>query len=230
MLSCASLINIVVFYFKFGEKISCLHFIGVSLMLLCIICISVAATAAKEEVEDFDSDDTMGLSQVTAGILAIGCGLVGAMLMSTKHLFIKLFKSNYSGVDMGVDSSMCEYALYTFLLIPLSDEIDIGWKEIGIGAGAGVLMCLGRIFISIGVSTGLAAPAQALMSTLALHQALWSAAVAGQTLSFFQILGLIFGILGVFSISFFDHLATKVKRANKLKELRNSLSTIEEVK
>ena len=169
LLSCASLFNIIVFYFKFGEKISCLHFIGVVLMLLCIICISVAATAAKEEVEDFDTDDTMGLSQMTAGILAICCGLVGAMLMSTKHLFIKLYKFNYSGVDMGVDSSMCEYAIYTFLLFPLSQEVDIGWKEVGIGAGAGILMCLGRIFISIGVSTGLAAPAQALMSTLAIH-------------------------------------------------------------
>ena len=120
LLSCASLINIVVFYFKFGEKISCLHFIGVALMLACIVCISVAATAAKEEVGDFDSDDTMGLSQVTAGILAIVCGLVGAILMSTKHLFIKLYKFNYSGVDMGVDSSMCEYALYSILLYPLS--------------------------------------------------------------------------------------------------------------
>ena len=62
LLSCASLINMVVFYFKFGEKISCLNFVGVSFMLACIICISVAATAGKDEVEDFDENDTMGLS------------------------------------------------------------------------------------------------------------------------------------------------------------------------
>ena len=47
LVSFASLINIVVFYFKFGEKISYLHFIGVILMLLCIICISMAATGAE---------------------------------------------------------------------------------------------------------------------------------------------------------------------------------------
>ena len=61
LLSCASLINIAVFYFKFGEKISCLHLIGILFMLGCIVCISVAATTGKE-IEDFDEDESMGLS------------------------------------------------------------------------------------------------------------------------------------------------------------------------
>lgn len=62
LLSCASLINMVLFYVKFGEKISCFNFIGVSLMLASIICISVAATAGNDEIEDFDEDNTMGQS------------------------------------------------------------------------------------------------------------------------------------------------------------------------
>ena len=105
--------------------------------------------------------------------------------MSLKHLFIRLFKSNYSGVDMGIDAGLAEFALFCIFLYPLSQEMTIGWREIGIGSAAGTLICLGRIFISIGISTGLAAPAQALMSTNSLHQAIWSAAVAGQTLGFF---------------------------------------------
>ena len=99
--------------------------------------------------------------------------------MSTKHVFIRLYKSNYSGIDLGIDASFLEFGLFLFLLYPLSHEMTIGWREIGIGAGAGILICLGRIFISVGVSTGLAAPAQALMSTNSLHQAVWSAAAAG---------------------------------------------------
>ena len=62
LLACASLINIIVFYFMFGEKISCLHVIGVVLLLACIVCISVAATAGSKEIEDFDEDASMGLS------------------------------------------------------------------------------------------------------------------------------------------------------------------------
>ena len=79
--------------------------------------------------------------------------------MSTKHLFIRMFKTNYSGVDMGIDSSIIEYALFLFFLSPLSQELAIGWREIGIGCIAGVLICLGRILIAIGVSNGLAGPA-----------------------------------------------------------------------
>lgn len=52
----------VVFYVKFGEKISVFNFIGVSLMLASIICISVAATAGNDDIENFDEDDTMAMS------------------------------------------------------------------------------------------------------------------------------------------------------------------------
>ena len=60
LLALASLINIVIFYFKFGEKVSALHLIGVFLMLACVVCISIAATEVDKE--DFDEEDSMGLS------------------------------------------------------------------------------------------------------------------------------------------------------------------------
>lgn len=60
LLSLASLFNIVIFYFKFGETVSALHLIGVFLMLACVLCISMAAT--KGGKKDFDEDDSMGLS------------------------------------------------------------------------------------------------------------------------------------------------------------------------
>lgn len=46
LLSLASVINIVIFYFKFGEKISAFHLIGVFLMIACIVCISMEATGS----------------------------------------------------------------------------------------------------------------------------------------------------------------------------------------
>ena len=56
-------------------------------------------------------------------------------------------------------------------LIPLSknDEFTITWNDLAIGMAAGMLMCLGRIFVTIGVAVGLAGPAEALMSTHALY-------------------------------------------------------------
>jgi len=181
LLSLASLFNIIIFYLKFGEKISPLHFIGIFLMIACIICISVAATTDGEEDEDFDPDDTFGLSSTVSGILAILCGLMSALLMSTKHLFIRLYKSNYSGVDQGIDTSMIEFGLYMLLFIPLlnNPEVNLTYTDMLIGGIAGCLVALGRILISVAVSIGLAGPAQSLMSTHALHQSFWSAIVAG---------------------------------------------------
>ena len=145
------LINIIVFYFKFGEKISCLHIIGIVLMVACILSISLEAASKSKEDEDFDREETMGLSQVTSSILAIVCALTGACLMSTKHVFIRMFKTNYSGVDMGVDSALLEFILFLFLLAPLSQQLIIGWKEIAVGSISGILFCLGRITIVIAI-------------------------------------------------------------------------------
>ena len=99
------------------------------------------------------------------------CGILAAISMSTKHVFIKLYKGFYSGADLGVDATIFEFSICCFLLIPLlSEEADFeyGPKEVIVGSIAGMLVALGRVFISIAVSAGLAAPAQALMSTHAL--------------------------------------------------------------
>ena len=105
LLSLASLFNIVTFYFKFGEKISCLHFIGVAFMIACIFCISLQATSSETEddIEGGIVDEDLDVSKLMARILAVLCGLLGAILMSTKYLFIRMYKSNYSGLDMGID-------------------------------------------------------------------------------------------------------------------------------
>ena len=91
--------------------------------------------------------------------------------MTTKHLFIKNFKKSYSGVDLGIDSTIFELLIFTFFLIPLVQREDFqpDTGEIIIGSVAGCLMSLGRIFISVAVAEGLAAPAQALMNTHSLH-------------------------------------------------------------
>lgn len=98
--------------------------------------------------------------------------------------------------------------------------MTIEWKDIGIGFVAELLMETARILLSYGVAIGLAGPAQALMSTHALHQALAGAIFASQTLTPLQIGGILLGLVGVFSISYFDHLANKVTLQRKLTRMR----------
>ena len=213
LLSLASLFNIIIFYLKFGEKISPLHFIGIFLMIACIVCISVAATTdSEDEEEKLDPDDALGLRSNTSGFKAILCGVMSALLMSTKHLFIRLYQSNYSGIDQGVDTTLIEFGLYLVLFIPLlsNPDVNLTYQDMVIGSIAGCLIALARILLCYAISNGLAGPAQSLMSTHALHQAFWSAIVAGQKLTLLQYLGLLFGLAGVTSISVFDHFANKI--------------------
>ncbi len=58
LLALASLINVVSFYFGFGEKISYLHFVGVIFMVASVVCIGAAAgshgggSASDEELKE----------------------------------------------------------------------------------------------------------------------------------------------------------------------------------
>ena len=108
-------------------------------------------------------------------------------------------------------------------LFPLSnnDEFTITWADIAVGASAGMLMCLGRIFVTIGVAIGEAGPAEALMSTHALYQSLLSAIFAGQTLSALEICGVLLGLGGVFCMAFLDTVVDKYRKKKEIQRLKS---------
>ena len=83
-------------------------------------------------------------------------------------------------------------------------------------------MSLARIFITLGVGLGLAAPAQALMSTHALYQALIGAIFSGQTLSLTEILGILLGLIGVSMMAFVDTCVSKYQQKKEIQRLRES--------
>lgn len=79
------------------------------------------------------------------------------------------------------------------------------------GSIAAFLIGNGRILIAIAVAEGIAGPAQALMSTHALHQALWTALLAAQPLSPLQVTAVLLGLMGVTTIAAVDHLVKKCR-------------------
>lgn len=107
-------------------------------------------------------------------------------------------------------------------MIPLSGnaEFTITWGDLAIGMAAGFLMCLGRISVTIGVATGLAGPAEALMSTHALYQSLLSAIFASQELTLLEILGVLLGLVGVFCMAFLDTCVDKYRMKKEIKRLQ----------
>jgi len=223
LLALASLINVVTFYFGFGEKISALHLIGVVFMVASVICIGAAAGSHGGEVEtEEELAAGGGRSKTLNGVFAILCGLGGPAVVSTQHFLIRKYADQYNGVEQACDAAVLEFFILSMFLIPLSEDssFTITWEAMGIGMAAGLLMCLGRIFVTIGVATGLAGPAEALMSTHALYQSVISAVFAAQALSLLEILGVLLGLAGVFFMAFLDTCVEKITMKNNIKKLK----------
>jgi len=215
LLALASLINVVTFYFGFDEKIGWLHLIGVVFMVASVICIGAAAGSHGGEIESAEELEAGGgRSKTLNGVLAIICGLGGPTVVSTQHFLIRKFKPQYHGIEQALDAAVIEFFVLTMFLIPLSGNVEftITWNDIGLGTAAGMLMCLGRIFVTIGVAVGLAGPAEALMSTHALYQSLLSAIFAAQALSLLEILGVLLGLAGVFFMAFLDTCVERIQQ------------------
>ena len=84
LLALASLINVVTFYFGFGEKVSPLHLIGVVFMVASVVCIGAAAGSHGGEIEtDEELEAGGGRSKTLNGVIAILFGLGGPTLVST---------------------------------------------------------------------------------------------------------------------------------------------------
>ena len=154
-----------------------------------------------------------GRSKTLNGVLAILCGLGGPTVVSTQHFLIRKYKPQYDGVEQALDAAVIEFFVLTLFLIPLSGntEFTITMNDIWLGGLAGLLMCLGRIFVTIGVAVGLAGPAEALMSTHALYQSVLSAIFDGQSLSLLEILGVLLGLAGVFFMAFLDTCVERIQ-------------------
>ena len=156
-------------------------------MVICIICLGIESSNKGDDDENLQESDENGKrSKVVSCFLAILLGLVAAVLMTTKHLIIRLFnKTGYAAFDQAVDSAILEGILTSFLLIPLFKQYSFTfeWTDLAWGSLAGFLMTAGRILIAIAVAEGIAGPAQSLMSTHALYQALWTAIFASQPLT-----------------------------------------------
>lgn len=223
LLALASLINVVTFYFGFGEKIGWLHLIGVVFMVASVICIGAAAGSHGGEIEtEEELEAGGGRSKTVNGVLAILFGLGGPTVVSTQHFLIRKYKPQYDGIEQALDAAVIEFFVLSLFLIPLSGNADftITMNDIWLGTAAGLLMCLGRIFVTIGVAVGLAGPAEALMSTHALYQSLLSAIFADQSLTVLEILGVLLGLAGVFFMAFLDTCVERIRAKNEIKRLK----------
>jgi len=149
---------------------------------------------------------------------------LSTLILSALAVLLRKYSDVYKGVDQGIDHRIFCELINCCLLFALSEKMTLEWKDIFIGGVAGTLIDVAIVLCALGIAGGKGGPAQALMSTNALWQAVFGAAFAGQTMGVWQIIAMILGLLGVFSISYFDHLANRVTQYKLLSELRRSMT------
>ena len=127
-------------------------------MFCGIVCIGAAAATADDE--DLDEGlDTGGRSATMNGVLALVVGMGGPIVISTQHYIIRKFSATYTGLDQAIDASPIQNLVFCFFLIPLSDKMEITFKDLLVGTASEALMETARILLSFGVEKGLAGPA-----------------------------------------------------------------------
>ena len=84
LLALASLINVISFYFGFGEKISYVSLVGVIFMVASILCIGAAAGSKGTDSDDSEEgkQDDGGRSKAMNAFLGVLIGLGGPTIIS----------------------------------------------------------------------------------------------------------------------------------------------------
>jgi len=113
---------------------------------------------------------------------------------------------------MPLDSGILEMTTCCIFSIYYQATEGFTARDLLVGGISGVLQLNGRIFMALGVSEGLGGPAQSLMSTNAVVMTVLTCIVDKQSLSTYQLLGLISGLTGAFIIAMGDIIFAKMSR------------------
>lgn len=106
------------------------------------------------------------MSKTVAGMIGLLCGVVSAILMSTRHFFIRKYSGTYAALPLGIDSSIVQTAVFSiFSLVivgtentPISPTTGLpfrwNWKDFAIGVVGGVIMDFGKVAMGEAVNFG----------------------------------------------------------------------------
>jgi len=140
-------------------------------MIGCIVCLGFAAGDKKNDKiggTDVKKGKLTGQEAIVAGFLAILCGVVAAVLMSTRQFCIRKYKGAYTPFANGLDAAILKNMVLMISSIiltfkgdqyPLTKDFEWTWRTLLIGALSGTLMDAGSLLVGIAAAIGIAAAA-----------------------------------------------------------------------
>ena len=98
----------VLFYFKFGEKISAMKIMGTLLMVPCIIFLSLAGqdTIGKDGDDQGDLDDYTDSQKQWFAVLSVLFAMAAPLFWTTKMLYLRMAedKFGFNLFDLAIDA------------------------------------------------------------------------------------------------------------------------------
>ena len=150
----ATIFNSVLFYFYFGEKLSCPKILGMALTVSSVVFLAVDASkdnSAEATQYDFESK---------YAYYALALAMAVPFHFSFKHFLIRKYKGTYDHNFIGVDSGILETTACSVFAIIYGLEVGFDdFPKFMLGSLSGILLVLGRVFIAFAVAEGQAGPA-----------------------------------------------------------------------
>ena len=184
----------VLFYFKFGEKISAIKIIGTLLMIPCVIFIAMGSVPEEAEgseespaaADDDDESYTAGQKQIFA-IISVCFAMIAPFAWTVRCLYLRLSEDryNFNVFDLTIDSQIYQNAIASILYIFYLSEADFKLNILVEGSIFAVFQITGMLCMSLAYRYGPGGPINALTSTQIMYQTVINAFLFNQTITRF---------------------------------------------
>ena len=123
LVSFASVFNVFLFAKIFNEQVTRSQLLGILLIILAVCCFAMSSTSVSKS-----SDDGIE-TQTFYCIFALTIGMIAPIIMSLKHVVIRMYKGSYDPISQAIDGFLIEYALMSVATFSLVNDpnIKLSW-------------------------------------------------------------------------------------------------------
>jgi len=195
--SSSCIFTIIIFYFKYGHKISMVDAFGTVFILLCVLLIAFGGTGGQSD-EVQKTEEQLKTERLNL-ILALALAIISGLTLSLNTVSIQY--TIYTGFDLdqaNYDGNLMLGIIFLPFMIYHRDKYSMG--DVFVGTLVILFVTTGIILFSKAIQCGIAGPVQAIENSKTLVQTVLCIIFLGQIPTIMQISGLLTGMIGVISI------------------------------
>jgi len=196
--SSSCIFTIIIFYFKYGHKISLIDAIGTTFILACVLLIAFGGNGGQSDEVSQKTEEEIASEKLNL-ILSVFLAIISGLVLSLNTVSIQY--TIYTGFDLdqaNYDGNLMIGLIFLPIFIYHRDKYNFG--DVCIGTLVVLCVTLGIILFSKAIQCGVAGPVQAIENSKTVVQTILCIIFLAEIPTLMQILGLLTGSIGVISI------------------------------